>query len=371
MKARKIKNNKGSGSFTVEVDGAMKTSFMKLAGISDLDLTAISEVKRGSSGPLEMVLALDTTYSMSANGKIDTLKTAATDLVNTVMAGGNVKVGVAPFADYFNVGVKYKGEPWLDIPPPSSGENCDYSYPDKKNCRMQTSTCYADGVPYSCTAEVCEDWGTAVKGACYPWTSEWSGCVAARPEAYHASIADAMTVPYPGRNWGCGTPMLALTDVKTDVLATIDALSAVGRHPHPLRLMIWAWNMVTPEAPLTEAMPQAEAVAKGGKKVVVLMTDGANSSSPYDDGNYGPDASTKYGDNGYSNSLTAKLCESIKAEGTVVYTVLFDVSDPQIEALLRGCASDASKSYVAGDKAALLTAFNDIGAALTKLRLTK
>jgi hypothetical protein len=335
-----------------------------------MGINAISQVKRGTSGPLEMVLALDTTYSMSANGKIGTLKTAATDLVNKVMAGGNVKVGVAPFSDYFNVGVKYKNEAWIDVPPPSSGEWCDWSYPDKKNCSIQTTTCYADGLPYSCSSEVCGDWGTPVKGACYPWKAEWTGCVAARPEAYHASIDDALSVPYPGRTWGCGTEMLALTDDRSDVLSTIDALNPSGDTHIPSGL-IWAWNMLTPEAPLTEAMPAAEVKAKGGKKVMVLMTDGANSSSPYDDGNYGPDANTKYGDNSYSNSLTSKLCESIKAEGVIVYTVLFDVSDPQIETLLRNCASDPSNSYVASDQAGLLAAFNTIGASLTQLRLSR
>jgi hypothetical protein len=163
--------------------------------------------------------------------------------------------------------------------------------------------------------------------------------------------------------------MQALTDVRTDVLATIDALYPSGNTHIPSGLL-WAWNMLTPEAPLTEAMSAADVKAKGGKKVMVLMTDGANSSSPVN-GDYAADVNTKYGTNAYTNGLTTKLCDSIKAEGTIVYTVLFEVSDPGIEALLRGCASDPSKSYVASDKTALLVAFSDIGTSLTKLRLTR
>ena len=51
--------------------------------------------------------------------------------------------------------------------------------------------------------------------------------------------------------------------------------------------------------------------------------------------------------------------------------MLFDVTDASIETLLRNCASDPAKSYVANDAGELLTAFADIGASLTELRLTR
>jgi Flp pilus assembly protein TadG len=368
VKATKITKDQKTGNFIVQIDAALETSFMAVAGIRTMDIRVKSEVTLGTGGPLEMVLALDTTASMGSNGKISTLKTAATDLVNKVMSGGNVKVGVAPFADYFKVGTKYAGEPWLDVPAPETREYCNYSYPNKTQCSIATGTCYNDGIPLPCTGEVCKDWGEPV-GSCKLYTYKWTGCVGARPEAYHASISDATSFPYPGRVWDCGTAMQALTDVRTDVLATIDALYPSGNTHIPSGLL-WAWNMLTPEAPLTEAMSAADVKAKGGKKVMVLMTDGANSSSPVN-GDYAADVNTKYGTNAYTNGLTTKLCDSIKAEGTIVYTVLFEVSDPSIEALLRGCASDPSKSYVAGDKSALLVAFSDIGTSLTKLRLTR
>ena len=367
---RKIKNNKNSGTFTVEVKAAMPTSFMALAGIDTMGVLAVSEVKRGSSGPLEMVLALDTTYSMTNNGKIGTLKTAASDLVTTIMASGNVKVGVAPFSDYFKVGTAYKDESWVAVPAPSTYTYCDTDYPNRSGCYTETSTCYADGVPYSCSYETCSDWGAPVQSNCQNYTSSWVGCVASRPDGYRDTLADASKTPYPGVNWDCGTAMLPLTDSKNDVLATIDALYPSGNTHIPSGL-IWAWNMLTPEAPLTESMPAAQVAAKGGKKALVLMTDGANSSSPYTDGNYGADADTDYKDNTYTNGLTASICEKIKGEGTVVYTVLFDVSDPQIEKLLHDCATDPAKSFVASDAAGLKMAFKNIGTSLTQLHLTK
>lgn len=369
-----IQDNSGTGAFKVEIKGKVKTSFMMLAGFPTMNVDAVSEVKRGASGPLEMVLALDTTYSMIENDKIGTLKTAATDLVNSVMATGNVKAGIVPFADYFKVGMKYKNEPWIDVPPDKTDppyESCNWDYPDKAGCSYQSSTCYADGVPYSCGGEVCTSWGDPVKSNCttVSYTYTWQGCVGARPPAYHNSIGD-IGVRYPGVLWDCGAAMVDMTTAKTDVINGIESLWPNGNTNIPSGL-IWAWNMLTPAAPLTESAPMADINAKGGKKVLVLMTDGVNSSSPYDDGNYGPHASTSYGDGTYTDNLTAELCQKIKAEGVLVYTVLFDVSDPKIESLLEGCASSSDNSFVAADAAALKAAFKNIGVSLTQLRLTK
>jgi Flp pilus assembly protein TadG len=373
VKAIIIKNNKNTGEFSVRLKAQMKTTLMSLAGIESLDLDTTSEVMRGTAGPLEMVLALDTTYSMTENDKIGTLKTAAANLVNSVMSTENVKVGVAPFADYFKIGMMYKNEPWLKIPADKteSYKSCEtVTYPDKSGCTIQ-STCYADGVPYSCSYEQCTYWGSPVESNC-TWsdhTYTWQGCIASRPEAYRDSIAD-IDVPYPGVTWDCGAPMQALTTKKADVIAAIDAMNPSGNTHIPSGL-IWAWNMLTPEAPLTEAAPMADVIAQNGKKAVVLMTDGANSSSPYSDGNYGLHKDTSYGDSTYTDNLTSSLCSKIKGDGTIVYTVLFDVTDANVEKMLRNCASVPENSFVAKDAAELVAAFAKIGASLTQLRVTR
>lgn len=368
-----VKNDKASGVFSVRLKAEVNTSLMSLAGLEKMNLDTTSEVVRGTAGPLEMVLALDTTYSMTENDKIGTLKTAATNLVNSMMTNGNVKVGVAPFADYFKVGMKYKTEPWLNVPADKTEpyKSCaTVSYPDKSGCSIQTS-CYADGVPYSCSYEQCSYWGDPVESNCTTTnvTYSWQGCIAARPEAYHDSIAD-INVQYPGVTWDCGAPMQALTTKKADVLSAIDNMFPNGNTHIPSGL-IWAWNILTPEAPLSEAAPMADIVAQNGKKAVVLMTDGANSSSPYPDGNYGLHKDTSYGDGTYTDNLTATLCDKIKADGTIIYTVLFDVIDAKVEAMLRNCASVPENSFVANDAAELIAAFGKIGASLTQLRITR
>lgn len=370
-------NDNGSGAFQVRLKGRIRTSFMALAGIDTLDVEAFSEAKRGAAGPLELVLALDTTYSMSENDKIGTLKTAAANLVNAVMATGNVKVGVVPFADYLNIGTNYGGKPWLNVPADIEDdyESCNWSYPGKTGCSLQTSTCYNDGVPSTCTGEVCTDWGTPVKSNCsnVHYVYKFEGCIKSRPEPYLDSISDAAGPKYEGTTGSvCGAPILEMTTAKADVLNRVNALSPAGNTYIPSGL-VWAWNMLTPEEPLTAAEPMAAINAKGGKKALVLMTDGANTVAPrkgdlmyygFNDAGYGTDSTE-------IDAVTSSLCEKIKAEGTVVYTVLFDVSDARIETLLRDCATAPANSFVANDSAELLTAFQNIGTSLTQLRLTR
>jgi hypothetical protein len=131
--------------------------------------------------------------------------------------------------------------------------------------------------------------------------------------------------------------------------------------------------MLTPEEPLSEARSAADMSSLGGTKVLVLMTDGANTVSPNgtDHSVYAPHAETSYGDGTYTDTLTSTICENIKADGIQVYTVLFDVSDPGIESILRNCATSPDMSYVAADSAALIAAFEAIGAQLKDVRLTQ
>jgi hypothetical protein len=137
--------------------------------------------------------------------------------------------------------------------------------------------------------------------------------------------------------------------------------------------LIWAWNMLTPDEPLTAAQSKADVESKGGKKVVVLMTDGVNTMVPEEtDGWFGNPGDLGYGAGpDYANGITSSLCSKIKDEGIILYTVLFDVDDADTQEMLRNCASDPTRSFVADDAAELIAAFADIGVSLTRLRLVK
>ena len=72
-----------------------------------------------------------------------------------------------------------------------------------------------------------------------------------------------------------------------------------------------------------------------------------------------------------ANARTATLCQKVKDENIVVYTVSFMVTNAVAIDLLRNCASDPSKAFVADNAAALSAAFGNIANSLMAFRLTR
>jgi Flp pilus assembly protein TadG len=74
----------GTDMLTLDGSVPMETFFMPIVGINTVNISARSEVRRGGVD-VEVALVLDTTGSMSGQ-RITDLKSAATDLVNTVVS---------------------------------------------------------------------------------------------------------------------------------------------------------------------------------------------------------------------------------------------------------------------------------------------
>ena len=75
------------------------TTIMSLTGIDEIELSSHSQIKKAMR-PIEMVLVMDTTGSMSSSGKIEGAKTAARDLLSTVYGGSAATV---PESEYLRV----------------------------------------------------------------------------------------------------------------------------------------------------------------------------------------------------------------------------------------------------------------------------
>ena len=88
----------------------------------------------------------------------------------------------------------------------------------------------------------------------------------------------AAAVDDDGPNASCtNTPITPLTDVsttagQTSIKASIDAMSPDGATNVP-EGMAWGWRVLSSGAPFTEGRPETE---KGNDKVVIVLTDGAN-----------------------------------------------------------------------------------------------
>ena len=360
--------------YAVSVGARVATRFMRVAGAEYAPVRAYSEAVVAPPNALEAVLVLDTTGSMEG-AKLTALKSAARSLVDTVMSDNeNVKIGVVPFANYVNVGVSRRGEPWLDAPADEvrRSYDCWNTYPDetRTNCRTIHTTCTStnDGVTTSrpCTRQQCDvNRGEPVERC--EWRTHrrtWNGCVGSRNAPYDVQDSDFATRKVPGLlDVSCAEELLPLTADQSVVEDKLDAMRARGETYIPAGLT-WGLRVVSSGAPFTEGKPLDALRAEGGVKTMVLMTDGKNTKSArYPDHNGG--------DVRAANDKTEDLCAEVKASGVVVYTIAFEVSDTPTKRLLRDCASDPENFFDATDASQLVTAFEDIAASLQEIALAK
>lgn len=185
-----------------------------------------------------------------------------------------------------------------------------------------------------------------------------------------------------GPNSGCTTsPITPLKDVtqateKQEIDDAIDAMASTGNTNVPEGLA-WGWRTVSSNAPFTEGRSNTE---RGNDKVVIVLTDGANTYSSVSDASYAKNRSTyaAYGYTGltypgsgsvtrlFMNTSTAigkttytdanytaaldeqmqTLCTNAKNANILVMTVSLDLSttktaDKKAIAALTACASDS------------------------------
>lgn len=376
-------------SVTVNVTGTAPTYFMALAGVSNVNVSVKSKAKRGETGPLDLVLALDVTASM--NEKIDgvtkvvALKAAATSLINSVMTSSNARVGIVPFANYVQIGRNYRGASWLDADEDLSTPFCAWSGGSTGTCQYEDYACTIDGISGTCKRPVNCVWNTPAKPEwkCGLINNNWGGCVASRMAdgEYLTTIANPESPRYVGRRGqsanslppkadagGCSLmPITDLTSVKSTALQAFGWFYPNGETFIPDGL-IWSWNMLTKEAPLASARSYQEMANLGGKKALVLMTDGFNTRYAGTDGWHfptGSDADLR----DKADNATKEICSRVKAEGIMIYTVAFGVSDQGIKTILQNCASSPSKFFDAADTSALNNSFSKIGSELQRVRL--
>jgi hypothetical protein len=258
-------------------------------------------------------MALDVTGSMNSNGRLSTLKTAAKDLVESLLSyeSAEAKIGIAPFAQYVGVGTKYGAEFWLNNPGPA-----------------------------------------------------WMGCVGSRAYPYNVQDEDYDVIRVPGVvGIVCPASLIPLTDDKAALTTMIDNLSASGWTYIPSGTM-WAWSLLSPQAPFTEGVAYESLKDINGTKALMIMTDGDNTRAP----DYPTHNSTS---KALANDLTKEVCQNIKAEKIVVYTVAFEVTDPTIKSILRDCATSPSHYFDAKDSKSLTAAFASIAASLRNISLSR
>jgi len=289
----------------VETRNNIDTFFAQIFGRDDLDVSVRSSSIFAQQA-LDVALVLDTTGSMRG-AKIASLRSSATNLMNTLESFDNEKlrVSVVPFANYVNIGGNQRGQAWLDT-----------------NGVTGNSVCAGSRIAPLNT--VVEAGGTRIPAI---------------------------------RNVTCGAPIQPLTNNFRALRRSISGLNASGFTYAPAGLM-WGWRTLDARAPFTEAVSSGR-----GQKVLVFMTDGANTRSINGETHEGRDLVD-------ADNTTAAICERVKGSDITVYTIAFEVPDVETQNLLRNCASGASNFFNAQNASQLDAAFSNISSTLNELRIT-
>lgn len=399
---------------------------MGLVTGSDIHITAHAEVVRGQDQIVELALVLDTTGSM-AGSKIATLRVAAAGLVTSVFNAtdtGTVKVALVPFAQHVNMGIASRNQPWAVVPadehywvpdihtPSCSHEVCtgteDYTcqVPDYgpgtcngSNPTYGTCTGYNDGVPYtySCqtgstpTTYSCQVQTGSHNGTCtrrtgchdenYPvcpppvdngyWVDHhFYGCYGSPPYPDNVSDNNANRKYHGLMDVTCSTEAIPLTANSSAVVAAINAFTASGETYIPAGLA-WGFNMLTKPQPMTEALAYDTTGPNiKPRKILVLMTDGANTKQMNHNDPRGPHTVDVF-PAPEADQYTTELCNNIKAKGIEVYTVAFEISNNTAATnLVKACATDNDHFFNATSQSALLDAFEQIAQSIQNLRIS-
>ncbi|MCW2309606.1 pilus assembly protein [Rhodobium gokarnense] len=357
-----------TGAVKVVANTKTNTAFMKLAHFDTLDIQVEAEaVAAGANAEVAMVL--DVTGSMGGS-KISNLKTAAKDLVDTLLeADGEdkgIKVSMVPYAYSVNIGKDAKskvvdpaGDDWegflenladvLGVDPDDDGHDNGWggrwSWGGGWDYRTEEEIYYDDVVDKKAFRDT------------YSCVTERGGAEKLKDDD------DLVGSPILDMTRNCpNTEVVPLTTNPSKLKTKINTLNANGGTAGHIGLA-WGWYTISPTLadtfwPSNQYSPAPyEADASQDEKtlkVLVLMTDG--------------EFNTQYlGDSSRNQALD--LCDSIKAKDVLVYTVGFQAPSSALQ-MLKQCATKTSYFFDANSGSELIAAFNKIAAETKKMRLS-
>jgi Flp pilus assembly protein TadG len=184
---------------------------------------------------------------------------------------------------------------------------------------------------------------------------------------------------YPNMSGSClGSTIEPLSNSVSGIKANIDALTVNGSTAGQIGIG-WGWYMVSPNfGSLWPSSAGAAYDTSETLKAVIIMTDG-EFNAPYCNGvtarNYNASRGQSNNcdpDNGEPYAQSRALCDAMKVQDIMIYTVGFQIpAGSRAEILLKYCATNSGSFYRAGSGAQLSEAFSAIGRDITQLRISK
>jgi Flp pilus assembly protein TadG len=366
--------NDDNSVVTLNATAEMPTRLLTVLGIDSQVVSASSEITRANKG-LELVMVLDNTGSMSGS-KLANLKTASTDLVNILYGdkteSEHLHIGLVPFSQAVNIGSQRSS--WLN------GSSFNWSTTSWNGCveaRLAGNEDITDTPPtiepftpyyWACHRDYNGWWGT---------NSNRNNCRTDGTIRYRTDIGVTR-----GPNKNCSQAVTALTSSKATILNAINSMEARG-FTHINLGAVWGWRMLSPRwrglwggemnsknLPLNYNTDKME-------KAAIIMTDGDNTMNNAIDTAYGYLWERQLGTGSSStarnrlNDRLTRVCNAMKQNNIVVYTISFGNLSTSSRNMMRGCASQSDFYFDSPTNSDLQQAFKAIADSLASLRVSR
>ena len=138
----------------------------------------------------------------------------------------------------------------------------------------------------------------------------------------------------------------------------VDSMAAQGSTNQTVGLS-WGFQALTQGDPL-----HAPALPKNTARYMILLSDGLNTQDRWHGDGANHDAGV--------DARMAKVCDNVKADGVVVYTIFVDLDSTQgNSSVLQNCASEPTKYFDLTTSGQVITTFQAIAHEIVQLRLAE
>jgi Flp pilus assembly protein TadG len=341
----------GGSHITVKASGSLNADFMALFGISTMNVGAFSQVDWGNTR-LRVALVLDNTGSMADDGKMPALITATknllTQLKTAAVNNGDVYVSIVPFVKDVNVGPSNYQATWID-----------WSDWDQNNGTCSKST-------YNGDKASCQSAGKTWTGANH---NTWNGCVMDRGNSsapssgnYDTNVTTPTTTIqatlYPAEQYSMcpAAAVMALNYNWSGMTTLVNSMTPNGNTNQAIGLQL-GWQSLVGGGPFPA--PPVMDPNYQYSQVIILLTDGLNTQDRW------------YTSQNSIDARQTMTCANVKAAGMTLYTVQVNTGGDPTSTLLKNCASDSSKFFLLTSATQIVGTFQQIGTALSNLRVAK
>jgi Flp pilus assembly protein TadG len=216
--------------------------------------------------------------------------------------------------------------------------------------------------------------------------STWTGCITDRTQPYDTT--GDVTTQFPANEWYnrvayCSSnastplePVIPLSYNWTALKTAINAMQPTGSTNQAVGLA-WGWQTLIPSSPVPAPAEDANTTYN---RVIILLSDGLNTEDRWPVNGDGQNQNTS-GTGQFPGLIDARqklLCDNLKNARDsknnpmyTIYTIQVDTGGDPTSTILQYCASSPDKFYMLTSSTQIVTTFNSIGTALSKLRVAQ